>query len=96
MTHLDDKTALITGGGRGIGRAIALQLAQHGADVAVAARSEAELVETTSAIVAAGVARTQSSPTSPPRAPGRRSRGARVISSAASTSSSTTRRSLRP
>jgi NAD(P)-dependent dehydrogenase (short-subunit alcohol dehydrogenase family) len=55
MTHLDDKTALITGGGRGIGRAIALQLAHHGAHVAVAARSEAELVDTTSAIVAAGV-----------------------------------------
>ena len=54
MTQLDDKTALITGGGRGIGRAIALQLAQHGAHVAVAARSEAELAETTNAIVAAG------------------------------------------
>jgi NAD(P)-dependent dehydrogenase (short-subunit alcohol dehydrogenase family)/peroxiredoxin len=54
MTHLDDKTALITGGGRGIGRAIAIQLAQRGAHVAVAARSEAELVETTSAIFAAG------------------------------------------
>src|SRR3954447_13182530 len=54
MNHLDDKTALITGGGRGIGRAIALQLAQHGARVAVAARSEAELAETTSAIAGAG------------------------------------------
>jgi NAD(P)-dependent dehydrogenase (short-subunit alcohol dehydrogenase family)/alkyl hydroperoxide reductase subunit AhpC len=53
MTHLDDKTALITGGGRGIGRAIALQLAKRGVRVAVAARSEAELVETTSAIAAA-------------------------------------------
>ena len=54
MNHLDDKTALITGGGRGIGRAIALQLAQRGARVAVAARSEDELVETTSAIAASG------------------------------------------
>jgi NAD(P)-dependent dehydrogenase (short-subunit alcohol dehydrogenase family) len=54
MTHPDEKTPLITGGGRGIGRAIALQLEQHGAHVAVAGRSEAELVETTSAIVAAG------------------------------------------
>jgi NAD(P)-dependent dehydrogenase (short-subunit alcohol dehydrogenase family) len=54
MTHLDDKTALITGGGRGIGRAIALQLARRGVHAAVAARSETELAETTSAIVAAG------------------------------------------
>jgi len=54
MNQLDDKTALITGGGRGIGRAIALQLAQRGARVAVAARSEGELVETTSAIAASG------------------------------------------
>jgi NAD(P)-dependent dehydrogenase (short-subunit alcohol dehydrogenase family) len=54
MNHLDDKTALITGGGRAIGRAIALQLAQRGAAVAVAARSEDELVETTSAIAASG------------------------------------------
>ena len=54
MTHLDDKTALITGGGRGIGRAIALQLAQCGVRVAGAARSETELAETRSAIAAAG------------------------------------------
>jgi 3-oxoacyl-[acyl-carrier protein] reductase len=29
------KTIVVTGGGRGIGRAIALQLAQHGADIAI-------------------------------------------------------------
>jgi len=41
---LNGKTALITGGGRGIGRVIALEFARQGARVAVAART-AEQVE---------------------------------------------------
>jgi NAD(P)-dependent dehydrogenase (short-subunit alcohol dehydrogenase family) len=42
-TKLDNKLAVITGGGRGIGRAIALLFAQHGARVVVAARTREQV-----------------------------------------------------
>ena len=47
---LQGKTALITGGGRGIGRAIALAYAANGAQLALAARTETELRETAETI----------------------------------------------
>ena len=47
---LDGQIAVITGSGRGIGRAIALAYAREGAKLALAARSETELQETVSTV----------------------------------------------
>ena len=54
MPELTGRIALVTGGGRGIGRAVALSLASAGADVAVTARTLSELDETVAAIRALG------------------------------------------
>ena len=47
-------TIVVTGGGRGIGRAIALAFAEPGAVVAIASRTRAELDRTASAIASLG------------------------------------------
>ncbi|WP_179376216.1 3-ketoacyl-ACP reductase [Winogradskyella wichelsiae] len=55
MTELKNKKALITGGGRGLGKATALAFAKEGIDVAITGRNEAVLKETVSEIKALGV-----------------------------------------
>jgi NAD(P)-dependent dehydrogenase (short-subunit alcohol dehydrogenase family) len=52
--RLDGRTALVTGGGRGIGRTIALAYAGAGCNVAVAARSEEQLKQVQGEIEALG------------------------------------------
>ena len=54
MTQLNGKIALVTGGGRGIGRAIAMALSGAGASVVVTGRNTKNLEETKSAITAKG------------------------------------------
>lgn len=54
LFDLTGKKALVTGGGRGLGRAIAIGLAEHGADVAVTSRTVSELEETGEAVRATG------------------------------------------
>jgi 7-alpha-hydroxysteroid dehydrogenase len=52
--RIDDRTAIVTGAGRGIGAACALALAEAGADVVLAARTESQLHDVAGRIEAMG------------------------------------------
>jgi 2-deoxy-D-gluconate 3-dehydrogenase len=54
LWRLDGRVALVTGGARGIGQAIALRLAEAGAHVAIADTNETEAAATAQAVRAAG------------------------------------------
>ena len=55
--QFEGKVVVVSGGSRGIGRAIAVAFAREGAQTVLAAANEANLVEGAKAVAAAGVQR---------------------------------------
>ena len=55
MENLKGKKAIITGGGKGLGKATALAFAKEGIDVAITGRNEKQLQETVAELKALGV-----------------------------------------
>lgn len=60
MTSLKGKKAIITGGGRGLGKAVALQLAQEGVHIGITGRNEEHLKNTVEELQKLGVEATYS------------------------------------
>lgn len=55
MTKLKNKKAIITGGGRGLGKATAIAFAKEGIDIAITGRNETVLKETVSELQTFGI-----------------------------------------
>ncbi|PRP66943.1 3-ketoacyl-ACP reductase [Nonlabens agnitus] len=55
MSHIKNKKAIITGGSRGLGKAMAIAFAKEGIDVAVTGRDESALQDTVSELEKIGV-----------------------------------------
>ncbi|TDS10241.1 3-ketoacyl-ACP reductase [Sphingobacterium paludis] len=55
MMNLNGKTAFITGGGRGLGKATAIALAKEGVNIAISGRNEKQLEDTVAELTALGI-----------------------------------------